>query len=53
VSVNQNKIPNCLTIPSPPRAEHKAEKCDKNSEIEKIKRQIYNVLDKLESLKDK
>jgi hypothetical protein len=52
VSFPQRKIQN-VSNPPPRREERKSNDCDKNLEIEKIKRQIYNVLDKLESLKEK
>jgi len=34
-------------------AQRKAADCDKNLEIEKIKRQMFNLIDRLDGLKDK
>jgi hypothetical protein len=42
-----------LPPPSQGGVQNKSASCDNNQAIEKIKRMIYNALDKLEDLKDK
>ena len=46
-----SSIPDIPSIPDPPQ--HKQVECDKNSELEKIKRQLYNAIDRIDKLKDK
>ena len=54
MSYPQSKVPNMPNIPPPPiREERKRVECDKNSEIEKIKRQLHNLIDRVDALKSK
>jgi len=46
-----SKIPDAPSIPSMPTL--KPTNCDKNSEIEKIKRQLHNLIDRVDALKSK
>lgn len=45
------KIPDMPTIPDPPPVRSESVRGDKDSEIEKIKRLLHNLIDRVDALK--